>query len=269
MPYISNKDISWHYHRRPKPFFELACQARNYIRWRFSLTGALSRRKIAQWHGQYSGRNAVICCNGPSLRKVPFESLKSTFCFGLNKIFLLFEEVAWRPDVIVAVNGLVIEQSRQQFDKLDIPLFLSAFGKRHFGNRKNIHYLYSLPQPVFSLDPSVGVWEGYTVTVVALQLAHFFGFQNVALVGCDHSFAEKGSASKLVCNQGNDQNHFHANYFAGLPWQLPDIEGSEFAYRMCREAFASEGRSVFNCTDGGCLEVFERKSLSDFLKFGK
>ena len=38
--------------------------------------------------------------------------------------------------------------------------------------------------------------EGYTVTYYALQLAFAMGFQNVFLVGVDHSFKQTGKPNE-------------------------------------------------------------------------
>lgn len=92
------------------------------------------------------------------------------------------------------------------------------------------------------------------------------GFSSVALVGCDHSFADKGAAGSLVKTKEQDNNHFSPDYFGkNVQWHLPDLEGSEFAYRLARDAFQADGRTVYNCTEGGFLEVFERISLECFL----
>ena len=108
------------------------------------------------------------------------------------------------------------------------------------------------------------MWEGATVTYVAMQLAFYMGFAEVVLVGVDHSFVSKGPAHKLVMATEPDKNHFDPNYFgAGVSWQLPDLEMSEYAYRLARDAFEARGRRIINSTVGGKLEVFTRVALED------
>ena len=57
----------------------------------------------------------------------------------------------------------------------------------------------------------------------------------------DHNFVTQGPANQAVVSQGDDPNHFSPNYFgAGFKWQLPDLEGSERAYRLSpRQAYGS------------------------------
>ena len=44
----------------------------------------------------------------------------------------------------------------------------------------------------------------------------------------------------------------------GFRWQLPDLDTSEVAYTMTREAFAADGRQVLDATIGGKLQVFPK-----------
>ena len=112
----------------------------------------------------------------------------------------------------------------------------------------------------------MSIFQGHTVTYVAMQLAYHLGFERVALVGCDHSFASKGPANKEVKAGDQDPDHFDPNYFSGdMRWQLPDLFESEVAYQMAGDYFRLSGRQLVNATDGGKLEIFPRMSLDEFL----
>ena len=98
-----------------------------------------------------------------------------------------------------------------------------------------------------------------------MQLAFHMGFHKVALIGADHDFADKGTANKLVTATTKDRNHFDPRYFLnGMQWQLPDLIESDASYSKARDTFIAFGRSIVNATEGGKLEIFERKSLKDF-----
>jgi hypothetical protein len=132
-----------------------------------------------------------------------------------------------------------------------------------------VAFLHSNPFPMFARDCSFSLFQGYTVTNVALQLAFHMGFRQVALVGADHNFATKGPANQTVVSGARDESHFDPNYFAGgVQWQLPDLFQSEVAYTLARDMYAAHGGEVANATEGGLLEVFRRRSLSDFLNPG-
>lgn len=235
------------------------------LKWDLNSDSWSSRSNLKKLHNLHADKKAVILCNGPSLLKTDFELLKGSYAFGLNKINLLFDKNDFRPDSIVAVNALVIEQNAQFFNTTEIPVFLDSLSTGLIKSRRNVTFLHSDQQVKFARDVSMSIWQGATVTSVALQLAFHMGFKNVALVGCDHNFAQSGPANKTVVSGEKDESHFDPNYFAGgVKWQLPDLVASEYAYNLARETFSAYGKNVYNCTEGGKLEIFERKSLKEF-----
>lgn len=239
------------------------------LQWDVRPLSWISRKRVKKWKNRYAGKKAVILCNGPSLNKVDFDRLlqPSVFTFGLNKINLLFDRTDFRPSCIVVVNPLVIEQNRGFFNSTDIPVFVSSNGRRWVKLRKSVCFVHSSKiVGRFARDCSMSIHEGGTVTYVAMQLAFHMGFDQVALVGCDHTFSTRGPANKKVRAGSEDHDHFDPSYFAdGVAWHLPDLTGSELHYEIARDIFAHFGRKIVNCTDGGALEVFERSDLSTFL----
>lgn len=112
----------------------------------------------------------------------------------------------------------------------------------------------------------MSLYEGHTVTYVALQAAFQPGFGKVALAGCDHSFAASGPANKVVTAEGPEPNHFDPSYFVGgMQWQLPDLFESEMACFEALRAYEASGAHLYNSTEGGCLEILPRKPLTEFV----
>lgn len=237
--------------------------------WDITPQSWVSRWKIGKWTNRYAGKKAIILCNGPSLNKVDFNLIESdVFTFGLNKINLLFDYSSFRPSCIVAVNPFVIEQNKDFYNTTDIPLFFDSVGIRKgwINSRRNIVFLHSgAPLDGFAKDCSMSINQGHTVTYVALQLAFHMGFKNVALVGADHTFATKGPANKIVHGGVVDESHFDPRYFSNQKWHLPDLFESEVAYTRANNIYNAHDRKIFNCTDGGNLNIFDRLPLSDFL----
>jgi hypothetical protein len=235
--------------------------------WDLSFQAWSSRKRLRTWRNRYSGQKAVIVCNGPSLNDTDLSLLSGTFTFGLNKINLIFPRNDFRPSCIVAVNPFVIIQNADFFNATSIPLFLDSYAKSQkvVNPLPNICYLHSGPRG-FAQDCSISISQGNTVTYVAMQLAFHMGFEKVALIGCDHSFAVSGPANKTVRAQGEDRSHFDPHYFAeGSQWQLPDLIESEASYQRARRVYEFHGREIINATLGGKLEIFERQSLKEFL----
>jgi len=238
------------------------------LKWDVNPQSWRSRGVLRDWKDRYRDGKAVILCNGPSLLKVDFDLLqrKGVFCFGLNKINLLFDKTSFRPNCVVSVNGLVLEQNAAFYNQTDLPLFLDSYASAFVKGRPNVAFVHTNTFPRFARDCTVSMFQGFTVTYVAMQLAFHMGFRSVALVGADHTFASKGPANKTVVSGEKDESHFDPNYFAGgMKWQLPDLFQSEVAYTMARDMYAAFGGEVVNASVGGKLEVFERRDLADFL----
>jgi hypothetical protein len=250
------------------PYLRALSLISHQLAWDLRPAAWSSRRRLKALRNTKTGK-AVILCNGPSLNKVDFDHLAGrAFTFGLNKINLLFDRTPFRPDAIVAVNELVLEQNSAFFEETDIPLFLDSAacldGLVSPAPRR--YFLRSADIPKFARDCSMAVHQGATVTYVALQLAFHMGFREVALVGADHSFAAKGPANKAVRAGATDVDHFDPDYFArGVQWQLPDLFESEVSYMRARNMYEAAGRRIVNCTEGGKLEIFERQPLAQFL----
>jgi len=223
-----------------------------------------SIRRLAELKDIHNGRRAFIIGNGPSLRQTDLSKLRNEFTFGMNRIYLLFPELGFSTTYFVSINELVIGQFADEILALPMPRFLAWRSHPHFPANLSIlqlpTFLYtSYTGPRFSPDVRGRVWEGATVTNVALQLAFHMGFQQVILIGVDHNFASRGEANKTVVSQGDDLNHFAPNYFGkGAKWQLPDLDTSEVGYTFAREAYQKAGREVLDATAGGKLTIFPK-----------
>ena len=223
-----------------------------------------SIRRLKALKDVHRDKRAFIIGNGPSLRQTDLGKLRGEYTFGMNRIYLLFPELGFHTTYFVSINGLVIEQFADEILAQPMPKFLAWRSHRYFPSALQLSnvptFLYtSYTGPRFSKTVTGRVWEGATVTNVALQLAFHMGFQQVILIGVDHNFASKGDANKTVVSQGDDLNHFAPNYFGkGAKWQLPDLDTSEIGYTFAREAYRKAGREVIDATVGGKLTIFPK-----------
>lgn len=220
-----------------------------------------SRKDLQKFYNIHKGKRCFILGNGPSLKHTDLSKLKNEFTFGMNRIYLAFEDMGYETSYYVSVNDLVIEQCADEILDLDIPRFVSwRAGKRWLTQQENLFFLYTTyTEPKFAKDIRNRLWESATVTYVALQLAYFMGFKEVILIGVDHNFETQGKANTTIVSEGDDPNHFHPGYFGkGFRWQLPDLDMSEVGYRMAKEAFERDGRKVLDATIGGKLDIFEK-----------
>jgi len=220
--------------------------------------------RLTVLRGAHAGQRAFLIGNGPSLKGMDLSQLRHEFTFGLNRIYLMFPSLGFETSCLVSVNDLVIEQCVREMQALSTPRFFSWHSRGFIApTTSTAHlptFLYTTYEsPRFASDVRGRVWEGATVTYVALQLAFHMGFQQVILIGVDHNFATKGEANRTVVSEGGDPDHFSTSYFGkGFRWQLPDLETSELAYGMARQAYRQAGREVLDATVGGKLTVFPK-----------
>jgi len=217
-----------------------------------------SIRRLAAYQDKHKGQRCVIIGNGPSLRNTDVARIKGEITFGMNRIYLAFPDWGFQTSYFVSINDLVIEQCAEDIRSLSMPKFLSWHAHPYITPTDDTMFLHTTYyHPAFSKDVRRRVWEGATVTYVAMQLAYFMGFEEVVLIGVDHSFKAKGDPNKTVVSDGEDESHFDPRYFGkGFRWQLPDLETSELAYRRARQVFEQDGRRILDATLRGQLDVF-------------
>lgn len=207
---------------------------------------------------------ALIIGNGPSLQDIPIEFLNKYPSFGANGIFLKRD---FRSTYYVAINPLVVSQMADKINQ-----YKPTSGKKYIRKDKSHLIKNSIPLtsigPCFSMQPlAVGVYEGYTVTFVSIQLAVWMGYTTILFVGLDHSYQCKGRPNESQVWQGDDVNHFHPDYFKSKRWNLPDLEKSTRAYQFARNVCDKEGVRLVNLSTKTELseDIFPRDSYKNWL----
>lgn len=218
----------------------------------------------------HKGERCFIIGNGPSLKKTDLSLLKNEYTIGMNRIYLMFQELGFSTTYYLSINSLVIEQCADDIIELQAPKFLSWRSRGYIKNALNgeeelptepplsfLHTTYTGQK--FAKDARGRLWEGATVTYVAMQLAFHMGFQQVILIGVDHSFSTKGKPNTTIVSAGDDPDHFDSKYFGtGFRWQLPDLDTSEIAYHRAKDEFAAANREILDATIGGQLMVYPK-----------
>lgn len=235
--------------------------------WAQALSGLWRQNlhRLESYRDCHKGKRCFIIGNGPSLRQMDLSPLRDEFTFGMNRIYLLFPDLGFTTTYLVSVNELILEQCAAEMKALPLPKFVTWRARRWFAGDASTLFLdsdFTGPEN-FTGDLTGRVFEGFTVTYISLQLAFYMGFQEAILIGVDHNFTTKGTPNTTVVSSGDDPNHFAPGYFGkGFRWQLPDLEGSERAYCLAREAYAHAGRRVLDATVGGKLMVFPKVEYS-------
>ena len=232
--------------------------------------GRRTRERLIALKDHHKGKRAFIIGNGPSLNKMDLSRLKDEVTIGSNGIFLALDRLGGSPTYYTIEDQLVAEDRNreaaqipdtQRIYPLDLKGVLDEAGAPIWVPfRRN----YS-PFPQFGTDLSECAYWGGTVTFFNIQLAFFLGCDPIYIIGCDHNYVLKGDEAvegARITSTSDDINHFHPDYFGkGYRWHDPNVARMETAYLLARDVARQHGRSIYNATVGGHLEVFERKNF--------
>ena len=111
--------------------------------------------------------------------------------------------------------------------------FMALVKNRRYKKINNAYYLELIAKefypklPQFSEDITNGIYEGYTVSYMCLQLAIYMGFKEIYLLGIDHNYKVTLLPNGEIKEDNEVQNHFSDNY--DLP-VLPQLYKSSLAY---------------------------------------
>lgn len=261
---------------------ELRRRLRRRVRYHFGFRQRARARRFRELH---KGERCFVIGNGPSLNRVDLSYLDQEVTFGVNGIYHKHDAVGFEPTYYIVEDPLYMEQHIDQIRQIDYAV--KFFPERHLDliphSGEDTYFLLfdwgvyrgdspHYRQPSFSTDVVRRVGTGHSVSFVALQLAHYMGCDPVYLVGMDHSVVVPPHSEKLgerrYRTEGSDPNHFHPHYRAGQDWYYPDWEVIDEAFGEAREAFARDGRSIYNATVGGKLEIFDRVDFASLFENG-
>jgi hypothetical protein len=216
--------------------------------------------RLRAFKDRHTGERAVLVANGPSLNRMKLDFLRDETVIGLNKIYLGFRKFHFYPRYYVAVNTKVIQQSAEQIKAMNCVKFISLCGADSLPENALTYHIDSRNPPArFCHNITLGVHEGWTVTFVALQIAYYLGFKEVALIGMDHRYEYTGAPNEACQLEGPDPNHFSPDYFGnGQTWDNPDLMHSEESYHIARAEFEKDGRRIIDATLDGACTIFEK-----------
>lgn len=208
---------------------------------------------------KHHNQTGLIICNGPSLSTVPVEFLRKYPSIGTNGIYLL----PFQPDYYVAVNKYVLNQFEIE-NNVEGQKFIKRYYASRFSNALPLVSSYK-DGSIFSKSPDKWVYEGGTVTYVALQIAFFMGFSTILLVGLDHYYQNSEGYPNQVRIMREDNSHFTKDYFKkGMVWNLPDLFASENSYREAQRVYQEAGRRIINLSNPTAETIFEKGRLEDY-----
>jgi hypothetical protein len=213
----------------------------------------------------YNQQRCFIIATGPSLTISDLEKLNNEFTFSMNSIVLAFQETHWRPTFYGIQDERVFEKLKNEimFYMNENYLLSSDICKKHKIRNANqflinsYYFKYDLRYndkyySKFSNNASRIIYDGYTITYSLIQIAVYFGFKEIILLGAD--FGYKKDQPHHFKEHGVIDENFSTAY-------LRMRESYLVAKKNCEE----KGVRIINATRGGNLELFERIDFDEIL----
>lgn len=236
--------------------------------WMFDKRRWLSSLRMVRLRNRYAGERCFILGNGPSLAKTDLARLKKEHTFALNRGYLLFPRIGFSTTFLVSADRLILQQFAAELSAQASIKFINWRERDRFRPAADVLFVFDPYDRSrgFATRPWDRIWEGSTVTFVALQLAYFLGFAEVILLGVDHSYPVRRDANTVEVFEGPDPYHFDKGYIpSGTPWMVPDPLVAEESFRLARGEYERVGRTILDATVEGRLEVFTKIDLETVL----
>ena len=254
------------------PHVLLSIQARFVQPWQqkhFETTGY--GKKIAQYRNKYAGKRCFIVANGPSLRTVDLTLLheRGEITFAMNRIYMLFDQTAWRPTFYVCEDELIASGQQKELEEVEaeekfIPIELKWWHEVSVRDACYFHINYDEAKRYpfsFSTDCAHQIDCRGTVTFTCMQLAAYMGFSKIYLLGVDHNYRVTIDIDGNVVTDPDQKDYFTDNYDADIKDVVVHNMGNNTRTYLDAKAYCDSAGGkiqILNATRGGKLEVFPR-----------
>jgi len=228
--------------------------------------------KIKQFKDIHKGKRCFIMGTGPSLNRINekcLKALENEIVIGVTDAYYIQKKANIKFEFFATSNGPIWESRHNDMLNLETNLFLEGNpAQSYLSNKAEFDKIKKCE--VFLLnscgrlrddfiwkgqDLSKGCYSGIqVVSQMAVPIAYYIGCEKTYLIGVDfdrdttgyHFFIENGKAEPNAPMRS-------LTYWACMAKE----------YDTFRVAFEKDGRKIYNATNGGKLEAFERVNLED------
>jgi hypothetical protein len=225
----------------------------------------------------HKGERVFILCTGPSiaqmdLKKLANERVIATSRFYLHKDCELIAPEYYciprfEPEVKNTVDVEMLKAIGENFPKSELFFhyeqkeLIDKLGvyNNHFVNYVNYTYLPNYENG--DIDLTKLILGPQSVSIMALQIAIYMGFDEIYLIGTEHDtlstkeykhfYDEKDDSISKVLKTADDFTFGYSN----LLWCLNNLWEQ---YKVIKKMAERKNIKIYNATIGGCLDIFER-----------
>ena len=194
--------------------------------------------QIRDFRHIHNGKRLFILASGPSLSTHDLSLLKRKIVMGLNRSFLTYPETSY--------HCVMDHRLFELYDKeLLATRYLFTLKDRPWGIPMEL-----LGTEGFSWDLEKGVYSGYTISFVALQLAVYMGFREIFYLGLD-----------LKHDKGN--THFFGHDFQSEKHETTEFPKMQKMLDHGAKTLRDSEVQVYNCSPISTLPCFKKISFEE------
>lgn len=248
---------------------------RNYLV--FPICGFFRKKHIYPFYKGYEfiddlrdkhiGKRCFILATGPSLQKNDVEKLNNEITFAVNTFYKMYDDSSFRPNyyVILDPDGQknILKDNKHPIDKwakdavfmnsivrdrLKNVLYLPYCYQNHWFKSLDINFNHS-DNLKFSDNILYGIYDKYTVTNAAIDIAIHMGCNEIYLLGVDCNYSGPNIYFSEV-----SKDFYKPNEIQAFLIQKAMIAGYDFMEQESQK----RGIKILNATRGGMLESFKR-----------
>lgn len=229
-------------------------------------------RIVRRYKNLHQGEKCFVVGNGPSLKAADLTAIDRIGIptFACNRIHLIFPQTSWRPTYYFISDAKIVAQ--YSGDVNGVPdenrFFPKAFeGQIEKGVFYNTVYFDYEHEGRFSTNAAKGIYPAASVTTEMIQFAYYMGFSEIYLIGIDFNYSVTQKVDNRTYSYQGENNYFIPGYLKpGEVADMPNIKANLLGFNAAKDAIEANGRSIYNATRGGKLEVFKRVDLDELLK---
>lgn len=242
-----------------------------------------SEKKLYALRNKYKGQRCFLIGNGPSICEKDLLMLANEITFGCNKIHKMTE---FKPTFFGCIDREVTEVAGKEMFEANHYYFTSRFclkalREQGIDEGQIILSRYKWIRDDFPRDDEGRVVQlisgnimNYTYPITAsvivylYELAFWMGFSDIYLVGVDMTL-EVGKVEHF------DKGYFSEQEMSEVDKKLVEVlelygyssvhEMSEQSFNAIQKHAQEHNINIVNCTRGGDLNIFERKTLEEVL----
>lgn len=240
--------------------------------------------EIDSWLSQnkniHTGERCFILATGPSLNKLDLSKIKDEYTIGVNGIYKIAHKIDLKYFIYVSnwywknhVEGLKSFKCSRKFIPANLKKDLKSDNPTSWINVLLPKYYnkfgYQLTVPsFFSKQPHEYFTAGGSVIFLALQLAYHLGFNEIIIIGLDHTYRKddhkrlKHGGYSYSTKEG-DNAHYDKDYNPKDIYVPVDLQAMENAYCLAKNIFEEDNRSIINASPGTMLDTFEKIDYND------